>query len=78
MIEGMDIVARLRRIDEMPVCDEAADEIERLRAALSPFARHAHCVNEIQQSSLALWCAQALNALSGDEIVNQQQPNAEG
>ena len=40
------------------------NEIDGLRAALDPFARHAHCVNEIQQSSLALWCAQALNALS--------------
>lgn len=31
MIEGMDIVKRLRRIDEMPLCAEAADEIDRLR-----------------------------------------------
>lgn len=43
--------------------EEAAAEIERLRAALDPFARHAHCTNEIQPSNLALWCAQALNAL---------------
>jgi hypothetical protein len=39
-------------------------EIERLRSALDPFARHAHCVDQIQPSSLVLWCAQALNAIS--------------
>ena len=46
--------------------DRLRAEIARLRAALDPFARHAHCTDQIQPSSLALWCAMALNALSGD------------
>ena len=40
-----DIVERLRdthpNFDEKPMCEEAAAEIERLRAALRPFARAA-------------------------------------
>lgn len=48
-------------------CKRLEQENERLRAALDPFARHAHCTDQIQRSSLALWCAQALNALHGDQ-----------
>lgn len=51
--------------------DNVRDELERhraenkrLRAALDPFARHAHCTDQIDPPSLALWCAQALNALA--------------
>jgi len=38
-------------------------ENAKLREALEPFAKHAHCVNEVEQSDWALWCAQAVNAL---------------
>jgi hypothetical protein len=48
----------------------AAAEIERLRAALDPFARHAHCVDQIQPSSLVLWCEGARLALR----ATQPQP----
>jgi hypothetical protein len=44
-------------------------ENARLRAALDPFARHAHCVDQIQHTSLVLWCAQARSA-----ICTNQQP----
>lgn len=43
------------------------EDNERLRAALDPFVRHAHCVDQIERSSLALWCAQALNAVHRDD-----------
>jgi len=39
-------------------------ENARLRAVLEPFARHAHCVDRIEPSSLLLWCAQAVNVLA--------------
>jgi len=39
-------------------------ENAKLRAVLEPFARHAHCVDQIEPSSLALWCARAVNVLA--------------
>ena len=44
--------------------DKLFAENARLRAVLEPFARHAHCVDRIEPSSLALWCAQAVNVLA--------------
>lgn len=52
-------------ICEKQIAEQQA-EIERLRAALDPFVRHAHCVDKIKPSSLVLWCARALNAVSAD------------
>lgn len=67
--EAADRLAELRGlIRDLTTCLENRNaEIKQLRDALRPFARHAHCVDQIQPSSLALWCAQALNALAEKE-----------
>jgi diaminopimelate decarboxylase len=61
-----------RQVSMGDLCREAADEIERLLAALDPFARHAHCVDQIQPSSLVLWCAHARNAIQQRDAVAQE------
>jgi hypothetical protein len=63
-----------RQVSMGDLCREAADEIERLRTALDPFARHVHCVDQIQPSSLVLWCAQALNAICANQQRRATQP----
>lgn len=64
------------------IADDAADEIERkdeviahlrleaemLRAALKPFAAHAHATEHISQQNLRLWCQEARFACAKERL----------